>query len=203
VTDLNLLLDDHRPFHSEFQLENFIVSKSGHGNLFGQYKQVLRELDSRKRTLRDYDLQLRRFKAQHKVASDRFFRIEVGITSGERELMGLEIEELENAISDLEATISDIRREQAFLLTLGMRLKGSIGDLDDDSRRELEREHRLHVLKFQIATEIVCHNAISPGIIETVCCLSPEDRAEVLTHLNAMVGSDQECRIRYLVGSDQ
>jgi len=46
--EVNTLLADHQPLHSEYQIRNFIIARSGCRNVWGMYKQCLRELASRK-----------------------------------------------------------------------------------------------------------------------------------------------------------
>src|SRR5690606_38102694 len=51
------LLNDHRAGHSEFQIEQFILTR-GNWSPFGRYKQCLREIDSRRRAIQDMHLEL-------------------------------------------------------------------------------------------------------------------------------------------------
>ena len=53
MNQLNELLKDHQPFHSEFQMDHFITIRAG-GTPWGMYRQALRELDSRKSALLEH-----------------------------------------------------------------------------------------------------------------------------------------------------
>lgn len=134
-------LANFRPFMSDIQIECFVVGANGNCHPWGSYKQVLRELNGRERSLRDYDRKLRL--AQVDVDEKQ--------AGGQTPRVMIEVEALLDNIEALRVSERDCRRERDTLLRNADALLPMLGDLTESHRAELERDHRLHQFAFRIA----------------------------------------------------
>ena len=144
---LNDLLADHQLYHSEFQQDYLITARAG-GTTYGQYKQALRELFKRKRGLEEL--------------------------YSERELLIIDIEELEATTSDnefdqgrndvkfkqkrghlydMDKNVADTEREFKRFYQQAVALKGVIGELTEERRRELDEDMWRYKIKERMTSK--------------------------------------------------
>ncbi len=153
------LLADHQKYHSSAQIDAFIVARNG-GTPYGQYKQVLRELDARRNNL--------------------FTRY------NERELLGIDIEDLEPCrevrriqieisqkefqLQALEDTITDTEREfmrfYAHAVTLKTAIETEHGPFDEAVREKLDAAEWEWQMQEKCAIDILAQGRVSAGTIE-------------------------------------
>lgn len=174
---LSELLDDHQIYHSEFQQDYMITMRSG-GTQYGMYKQALRELFKRKRSLEDL--------------------------YAERELLMIDIEELEQTEShdafttrrntvkikqkrgyqyDMDKNISDMEREFQRFYQQAVALKEQIGTLTPERRNELDRDMWAYKAKEMAAMDYLSSGRLSHGTIEFIGSLPIDMRETALSQI--------------------
>lgn len=183
------LLKDHQPFHSELQIDAFITAKAG-GTPFGQYKQSLRELASRWSTMRERYLERASIEGELNV-------LESSERMTDREA---QIEHIRKSIrqKELERTIADAEREFVRFLQHAKALKAELGELTDERRRAMELEFWEHQLKTQIAVSLLQSGRIPATILEMLPYLpdGPRDALlEAIDHPNKTLAWYRELRI--------
>lgn len=165
------LLKDHQPFHSELQIDAFITAQAG-GTRYGQFKQALREIASRWAGLRGRYVEREQLLGELKVlqSSDRMTD-----RDGQIELARKSIQ-----LDELERSIRDGEREFARFKQHGDALKKEIGELTPERRRELELEFWEHRLRTQIAVSLLSSGRVPATIIEMLPFLpdGPRDAIE-------------------------
>ena len=174
--DLTTLLDDHQMFHSDFQIDNFIIVRSGETQ-YGQYKQILRELSSRYKTLKDSYIS--------------------------RELLVIDIEELEEefvdgfqkrrndlkligyrmSLDESNKTITDIEREFKRFYALACKLKKLIGDLIPERRHVLDRDMWLFKLKSMAAADFITTGRIKDSTLTFIRSMPIELRIPLMSEI--------------------
>ena len=161
---LNALLADHQIYHSDLQMDAFITGKSG-GTPYGEYKQALRELTSRYRTLKDL------------YASREL--LELATRKAEIELTQKRL-----AAQDLEATIADTCREFARFYKQAETLKDDVGELTPERRNELDVAMWVHRVKCMAALDVLTAHMPSRSTVELIAALPPDSRREVMHAIN-------------------
>lgn len=141
-------LSDFQPFHSELQIENFIVSCGGDGHVWGMYIQCLREIDSRKKNIITMVHQIR------KLDLDIAEAINSGpsgyLITRKRKLARarslLLIDQITTEIRTVKQHLKDSLREFACFIRIANNLKEEIGTITESKRRELDFEYWKHRL---------------------------------------------------------
>jgi len=140
MNDLVSLLDDHQRYHSDFQIDHFIIARSG-GTKYGMYKQALRELDKRTRALRSLYANKRPDPADEFEAYDA---------------------------DDRGRVIADTEREFLRFYAIASALKREIGELTPERRRELDEDMWRHRLKSLAAVELLCEGRVGRNTLEFI-----------------------------------
>jgi len=165
------LIADHRHFHSEFQIEHFIVGTAG-PTQWGRYKQAVHELERRQTGLRSAVVQLER-------ARLRLGRLKRWCwVPWRREDRRLNILEATTGIADMERTISDTERERREFFRLACAMKADIGDLTEEKRARLETRYWFEHLRHQSLLEYHTTGGINKNTLEAV--LAIPQSAEIL-----------------------
>jgi len=148
------LLADHQMFHSDFQISEFILNGDACGNVYGMYRQCLRELDKRKRVLRQLYIERER-----KMLDLSDIKAQSTMPMGKRVKtlahLALDARELELQLEDLQAHIKDTEREFQNFFTYAIRLKEELGELTPARRDELDREMWAHRAKVMAALDLL------------------------------------------------
>lgn len=166
------LLKDHQLFHSEFQMDNFIIRKAGGLTAYGQYKQALRELSKRYRGLKQLGIEraLQNLDARP---------VERGATEKEH----LQQAKALMALEDMDAQIADTERELNHFCQRALALKKHVGELTPERRRELETELWLNQIKGMAALDYMTMGRLSRETMEMVLSLSVDLRRPMLVQL--------------------
>ena len=169
---LDVLLDDAQLYHDEMQLKYFIVSTNGHGTLYGMYRQVLMELDSRRGTLAERERDLEAAKVEHAYARAEGARRFAWTAKRrrERDLARIEARKWADSAVALRRQIADLTREMVVLVDLAGKLKGEIGVLTDDKRAELSTDFWLH----KLGRSARLSGTVDSSIMELLLGLPPE-----------------------------
>ena len=173
--NLNELLQDHEVYHSEFQMDTFII---GGRHLFDQYKQALRELYKRVRGLREIIvnkelLQVDIDEAEVNVPDDEFEKRRWTIRQKQR--MG----QMEEANRSLEHT----RREALRFYKHAVCLKSQIGELTPEKRAKLEKESWLYTLKKRAAIQKISQGRVNDTTIKNIMGLPKEERLQFINEI--------------------
>jgi hypothetical protein len=152
---IRLLLQDHEMFHSEFQIHNFIVCRTG-GTIYGAYKQAIREL------------------------WHRLFAIVVefnklpAISSSDPRHVVEDCAEVSASIlrwSESAPAIRDTLRESVILYFLAKSLRQKLGELDCELKQKYEEELWVHRVRCAIAVEFLSIGHISGSTVEMIHAL--------------------------------
>lgn len=162
------LLKDHQKSHSEFQIRNFIIG--GEADDWARYKQALREIDGRFKTLENkrdelilFDLKKSRFGFGKKNRINR--RIRSRIRDG--------------MIDSLKET----ERELEILVNMAVELKKKIGDIDPVKRKALDScSWKTKALRMA-GIDFITQGRLSQPTVGLILSLPGADRQEVLDQL--------------------
>jgi hypothetical protein len=174
--NLQDLLKDHRLYHSEFQQDYFITTRSG-GTVYGQYKQALREVYKRFRGLKGLyherdmakvDLEELIFNSKHQGDAFEIKRNKLNIAKSELDLI------------EMEKNIEDTEREFKRFYEQCVSLKAMLPELTDEVRRKLDKEMWLHKLKEICAVDFLSNGALKNTTVELINSIPKDDRLSLL-----------------------
>ena len=161
------LLSDFRPEHSEFQMENFII---GGGHPWGQYTQALRELSARHLAMVESGEKIRELKAH--IATERRKWFGRGHVNGHAAKL---------------ATLKDSRKSKAreyyTFYRIALDLKKQLGEITPKRRRELEAEMWLDKARRMAALDLMTTGGIQRQTAEFLTSLPREQRRELFREL--------------------
>lgn len=170
--------DDYRTRHSEFQIDNFILTK-GNWTTWGMYRQCLREVDSRERTKCELEEQLE--------------LLELDVSELESEggaidkRKAIELRGKRRGVGYLKREIAENERELSRFREHEQRLKEIVGELTDERRSELEADHWATKTRLMAAIDLATVGSIQPNTIPMILCLPAEIRLPILKDIKATV----------------
>jgi len=171
---LGNLLADHQMFHSEFQIENFILYESG--NHWAKYKQALKEIDHRRDTLHG-------LKDDLAIAQIDFKRLKGKRPMwgrGRREKYQIRLNQQVRSIKKLDATIKDICRELGIFIKIAVKLKKEkFSSLTQEQKRNLEAQMWREKIREMIAIDIFCLGRLDKPTISMIRSLPDQMRREI------------------------
>ncbi len=191
---------DNDLFHSDYQIENYILIQNGHTN-YGMYKQALRELFSREQSLRSlYAKKMEIDIAFEEIQLDiKELDIKMLDPAKESELprnnitmKRLRIKEAEivYGMKDIIKVISETEREFKKFYSCAKYLKDKLGDLSDEKKALLEKEFWKETIKDSIAYDIKTSNTISNQSIKRIEESSSDVRAELYNLVSSLQAKD-------------
>jgi len=164
------LLSDHRPFHSEYQIDNFIVGAAGR-DVWSQYKQAIRELRQRFGSLKSSYLD----RELVSVDLEEFNEKEVKAGSIDERRNVINIVKAEMKREDIDMMIADIEREFrrffAIALTLKKKLVADHGELSEGVRQMLETQSWLFKAIDMAALDVMRFGVFSPNTIQMIASI--------------------------------
>ena len=168
--DVEKLLADFHPEHSEFQMEHFIVGTNAHP--WERYKQALRELSARHGGMLQSGEGIRTLEAEI-ARRGRWYRFgkRRGIAAMEKKLAALKEERKSKA------------REYVTFYRIARALKKKIGQVTPDRRRELEAEMWLDKARRMAALDLISIGGLQRQTAEFIASLPREMRRSVLADL--------------------
>lgn len=177
--NLDVLLQDHRLYHSELQQDYFITKRSG-GTIYGQYKQALRELYKRFRGLKGlyYERDLMKIDIEElmwKIEDREFIR---SVFDEKRNKLELEKKKLD--LIELSKNIEDTEREFKRFYQQAFSLKKVIGELTEEKRNELDKEMWIYKLKEMCCVDFISNGRVKNTTLELINCLDLVDRKPIL-----------------------
>lgn len=176
---LKELLNDHRLYHTEMQQDFLITTKAG-GNLWGQYKQAIRELYKRFRGLREttcdrdkLEIEIEEQLFISNTAEDEFKRRYAAI---EHVRKTMQMEEIERVIADTKGEFQRFYSQACVL-------KKQLGDITEERRKELDKELLLYKIKESAAIDYSMTGGISQRTYENIHCLPRHLRNEIVAEI--------------------
>lgn len=163
---LHELLADYQPFHSELQMDRFIIMLSGGPTDFGRYKQALRELNKRYRGLKDTAAQIKEMQndideLDHQSRQwwrGKFSRRRCQIKATQKRMQ----------LEESQKTYRDTEREFVRFLSIADHLKNKIGDLSISRRQELEAQDWEQRIMEMAARDIRFNGRVGPETLKLV-----------------------------------
>jgi len=179
--NLQELIKDHRLYHSEFQQDYFITTRSG-GTVYGQYKQSLRELYKRFRGLKglyhDRDMaQVDLDELEEKILNeDNFDKFEQ-----RRNKLNFDKKSLD--MIEMNKNIEDTEREFKRFYQQAYSLKMAVGELTEEKRNELDKAMWLHKLKEICAVDFISSGRLKNTTVELINSVPVVERKELLAEV--------------------
>lgn len=179
--DFNLqnLLEDHRLYHSEFQQDYFITTRSG-GTIYGQYKQSLRELYKRFRGLKGLYHEREMLQVDIDELEEKILN-ECNFNKFEQRRNKLNSEKKQLDMIELNKNVEDTEREFKRFYQHASSLKEQIGELTEEKRNQLDKEMWIHKLKEIAAVDFISNGRLKNTTVELINSVPINDRYELLT----------------------
>lgn len=173
MTDLTGLFDDHQMFHSDFQIDCFILGSGG--TTYGRYKQCLREVVKRWRSLKTSHISRERLKLELELLA-------TCTTTGERNrrINDLDCMEKRMQLEEIDRQMADTLREFNRFYAHATMLKEEVGELDPPKRKLLDEEMWEHKMKERAAIDWMTKRTISEPAINMLHSFPPAKRAELM-----------------------
>ena len=176
------LLKDHRLYHSEFQQDYFITTRSG-GTLYGQYKQALRELYKRFRGLKG--LYHERDMAQVDIDELKYNFNQHNYKGFEHRRKTLELNKKELDMIEMNKNVEDTEREFKRFYQQCVSLKQALPELTNEVRNELDKGMWIHKLKEICAVDFISSGRLKNTTVELINSIPVEDRKELLNFVKS------------------
>ena len=184
---LTELLADVTPNHSVFQMDHFITKRTG-GTAYGQYKQALRELQSRYDNVRNSCSGHKKFDIDIEEMEYKMEKLKQGIEEApdpkplEFELRRIEIDYQQQMATkitrknDWESQVREFVRcyQQCCIL------KDKVGELTEERLMALEEEMFSFKMLEMAALELITVRSVSINTLETILAFTPENRKNCL-----------------------
>jgi hypothetical protein len=166
---IQTLLKGYQPSHTQFQIDNFIIGNQGCD--WSQYKQVLREIDGRYKTLIDAKEGLKLFdlKIIWRWPFGRVARLYKYGRKRNREAM---VE-----------SIAETERELKRFVELAIKLKEKFGEIDEQKRAVLEADSWRQKALRMAGIDLLVNGRIGQPTMELILALPKNDRVGVLQML--------------------
>jgi hypothetical protein len=169
------LLKDHKGGMTEFQHDRFVTGMAG--TPYGQYRQSLRELNSRFDGLRDgycelESLQVDIDEQQYIIdnSDNEFDRRRAEITYKQKMFL---LESRKRAITEKEDDALSFYRQ-------AVQLKEQVGNINSDNQEQFNEEYWEHKIKKMAALDLMTNGRLSRSTIETSLALKGDLRKRVL-----------------------
>ena len=173
------LLRDFQKFHSEFQIENFIIRSQG--NLWGQYKQCLREISSRNDQLQDLEDDLKLIRIDIDQMNQKWFFFK--ISSKKRH--EIKLQKMIRKKESLKANIKEISRELSEFVRIGESIRYKAwgnSTLSGEKIKALEKQMWHEKARFMMAIDLITIGNISKSTIEMIYSMPRKMKSELLSY---------------------
>jgi hypothetical protein len=176
---LKELFEDYTGGMTQFQDDYFVTTKSG-GTVYGQYKQALRELYTRFRSLRDMIFNYEEMiidieEIQEQMKSDTLGKFDKRRKEIELQKKILGFDDLKRSLKELKREFIRFYQQAVFLRELIVKQHG---ELTDSKMHELDKDMWIYKLKEMAAINYVAQGRISSSTYEIMQSLPPQMRME-------------------------
>jgi len=177
LANYNELFSDFQYYHSNFQIENFII-KQENPTIWGQYKQALRELHSRFQNLISQYVNLEKLKLSI-VHTEQLLQ---KYTTQDIKYQKLQLTLLHKYSQLFFQTESfkDLLRETDIFLQIVLKLKQEI---QSKNKEQLEKEYWIEKFKEDVKDHIKAGMRPTIGLIRAIKSLSKEDQKIIFEEL--------------------
>ena len=175
--DVDDMLADFQPYHSRFQIEQFILGAK-HSTPWGTYKQTLRELHSRHDSLASAGV------ARELLVID-IEELSTKKTGGEYDARrdAVRLEAMRKSLAAADRNADDVRREYDVILARATELKAEIGDITDERRDQLEADFWYEKFRRDAMLDVVLTGRIGRSTFELILSLPMEQRRRLVESL--------------------
>lgn len=160
---------DHREFHSEFQLDHFVIGAAGHP--WAQYQQALRELAMRYEALKAEQIEIERAELDRDDALNE--------AGGGCKYAALDARAAALKLDGLNRKHEDRKREFAHVWAVASALREKFKGISPQQRAHLDHAAWYHRLKARAAIEAQI-GGLSAETLESIHMLPRTDRVFVL-----------------------
>ncbi len=178
------LLNDHQLYHSELQMDSFIIRTAGGTTAYGQYKQALRELHKRWRGLKQLQtekellaIDIAELEASNKDVDYRhkhYF---------EEQRNAVKLTQKRMAMEDLDRSLSDTQREFEHFYAAAERLKAIVGELTPERRAALDEGMWIAAILEKAGMELTFRGGISMETAGMVMAMPLATRQSLLAQI--------------------
>ena len=167
IENVENLLSDFQPEHSQFQIENFIIGTNNH--IWERYKQALRELSARHDDM---------------IASEMTIE-EIKKTRGKNWIRRLfaKTKVSEKQLKNLEKKHASKKREYIAFYEIARGLKNIIGEIDNEKRQRLEAEAWTEKALMIAAIDYISIGGLQRTTAEFIISFPKEIRKKILNNL--------------------
>lgn len=185
-------LKHNQPFHDAVQIRHMIIGSNGHGSVWGQYRQVLRELSSRRGAYLSHDWDLRKAQIDRKVAERRMNAWWRWRTT--RDLARIEWEQATETIEGITTQTEDLDRECALFLVIADELRRQLpADLGvTEVRDQLDQKYWVTKLSNQARQESRLGGMVSESLLHIMLHLPHDMFLDILNSTDGMVDSQRQ-----------
>lgn len=167
------LFADHQLYHSDWQIDHFILSANG-GTIYGRYKQALRELHKRYRGLKGLYAE----RALLEIDIEELADVESKAPeSPDARRHAIRLAQKRMALDGLQRNIRDTEREFLRFYAHATMLKEQVGELTPERRAELDRDMWLHQIKAMAAADIMALGHLNSGTVNLLMAIPVRRRA--------------------------
>ena len=164
------LLIDHQNRHSDFQIENFIIGSQV--DSWAQYKQCLRELDSRYESIIEHENKKQQLQ---KIEKNIFWFLSRKRRAYKAGLL-IDIRSSQKKIDNIEAEFNCI-------LKIAKKLKKQIGPVSQEFRQQLEAKTWYNKGRKLAAIDLMVYGRVSTQTLEFILSLPRPDATKLLSEL--------------------
>lgn len=173
--NLGELLEDFQGKHTNYQIDNFIIKINGK-TAYGQYKQALRELNSRFKNLININFEIEELKI-----SIRKKRYEA--ENSREGIRKIELDRLLINLSFREKDFEEIFREFKIFFAKANVLKEVLGNISD-KKDQLEAEFWEQNFIEKIAIDIAYIGTISSSNLETLTSMPTDSKIHIINKIS-------------------
>lgn len=170
-----LLGADHRPEHSDFQIENFIIGAQG--NEWARYRQALRELAARVDGMRAKTIEIKTLTAEVKSFNGG------GWNPIGREKRRLKAALMRSRLKSERMAFKSKMREFLKFYQIAVALKRSLGEISTEQRRELESKMWVEKARKMAAIDLLSIGGLQRSTVEFIVSFPKEIRHQILSDL--------------------
>ncbi len=177
--DLKDLMEDYQMFHSQFQQDYFITARNGLTE-YGMYKQALREVYSRYKTLKDL------YFSREKVLVDIDEKKSLSEKDDDefvRRKAVIEHRELLFSLEDRELTISETEKEFKRFVEQALYFKNKFGNISEEDKKKLDEEMWFAKIREMCAVDLITSVRLRNTTYEIIIALPSVTKNKILAEI--------------------
>jgi len=167
-------LDSYQLYHDRIQIRHLILGMHGNGSVWGQYRQLQRELHARSGAHKQHEWNRRQAVAEASInfkASRAWWR-----SKAKRDLSRVDYEIAQARVVDIDSQIADLERELAEFLAVGDELRADLPEnlADPATRDALDRGYWVTKLGNDVKQGVRLGGVMPEGVVKTMLFLPPD-----------------------------